>query len=247
MAFLTLHFRSNALELNTTVNVILPQDIKKDEKLKVLYLLHGYIGDHTDWMRYTSIERYAWNYRLAIVMPAVNNSYYTDTVSGLNYFTYVAKELPEFITSLLPVSAKREDNYVAGLSMGGYGALKIALTYPERYSKAASLSGALDIDEIRKLANQEPRNVWFNAVFGYKPSQNTPSDLKYLIDLHLQHQVMIPDLFIACGTEDFLYNDNKNFKNYLDQKDVKHVYYESTGAHDWAFWDEYIRKVLAWL
>ena len=104
MAFLTLHLRSNALDLNTTVNVILPQDVKKDEKLKVLYLLHGYIGDHTDWMRYTPIERYAWNYRLAIVMPAVNNSYYTDTVSGLNYFTYVSKELPDFITSLLPIS-----------------------------------------------------------------------------------------------------------------------------------------------
>lgn len=247
MAFLTLHYRSNALELNTTINIILPQDIKKDEKLKVLYLLHGYIGDHTDWMRYTSIERYSWNYRLAIVMPAVNNSYYTDTVSGLNYFTYVSKELPDFITSLLPISTKREDNYVAGLSMGGYGALKIALTYPERYSKAASLSGALDLDEIRKLANQNPRNTWFDAVFGLKPSQNTPSDLKYLIDLHLKHDVLLPDMFIACGTEDFLYQDNKKFVSFLNQNNVKHTYFESPGNHDWGFWDFYIQKVLAWL
>lgn len=247
MAFLTLHLRSNALDLNTTVNVILPQDVKKDEKLKVLYLLHGYIGDHTDWMRYTSIERYAWNYRLAIVMPAVNNSYYTDTVSGLNYFTYVSKELPDFITSLLPISTKREDNYVAGLSMGGYGALKIALTYPERYSKAASLSGALDLDKIRELASQEPRNTWFNAVFGLKPSQNTASDLKYLIDLHLKHDVKLPDLFIACGTEDFLYQDNKKFIQFLNLKNVNHTYYESPGSHDWGFWDFYIQKVLAWL
>lgn len=247
MAFLTLHLRSNALDLNTTVNVILPQDVKKDEKLKVLYLLHGYIGDHTDWMRYTSIERYAWNYRLAIVMPAVNNSYYTDTVSGLNYFTYVSKELPDMITSLLPISSKKEDNYVAGLSMGGYGALKIALTYPERYSKAASLSGALDLDSIRELASQEPRNTWFNAVFGLKPSQNTSSDLKYLIDLHLKHDVKLPDLFIACGTEDFLYQDNKKFIQFLNLKNVNHTYYESPGSHDWGFWDFYIQKVLAWL
>ncbi len=247
MAFLTLHIKSNVLDLNTTVNVILPQDVKKDEKLKVLYLLHGYIGDHTDWMRYTSIERYSWNYRLAIVMPAVNNSYYTDTVSGLPYFTYISKELPELLSSLLPLSNKREDNYVAGLSMGGYGALKVALTYPERYSKAASLSGALDIDEIRKIAQSQPRDLWFNAVFGLKPSQNTPSDLKYLIDLHLKHHVGLPDLFVACGTEDFLYNDNIKFKDFLENRNVKHTYFESKGAHDWGFWDTYIQKVLAWL
>lgn len=247
MAFLTLHLRSNALDLNTTVNVILPQDIKKDEKLKVLYLLHGYIGDHTDWMRYTSIERYAWNYRLAIVMPAANNSYYADTVSGLNYFTYISKELPELMTTLFPISSKREDNYVAGLSMGGYGAFKIALTYPERYAKAASLSGALDIDSIREMTNGQPRNEWFNAVFGLKPSQNTPSDLNYLIDLHLKHDVKLPDLYLACGKEDFLYQDNLKFKDFLTSKSVKHVYEESKGTHDWAFWDAYIQKVLAWL
>ncbi|MDY0294397.1 MAG: alpha/beta hydrolase family protein [Acholeplasmataceae bacterium] len=247
MAFLTLHIRSNALDLNTTVNVIIPQDIKKDEKLKVLYLLHGYIGDHTDWVRYTSIERYSWNYRYAIIMPAVNNSYYMDTVSGLNYFTYVSKELPELMASLFPISTKREDTYVAGLSMGGYGALKIALTYPDRYAKAASLSGALDIDEIKRLANEQPRNEWFNAVFGLKPSQNTPTDLKYLIDLHLKHDVVLPDLYVACGTEDFLYQDNLKFKEFLEKRHVKHHYEESPGVHDWAFWDQYIQKVLAWL
>jgi S-formylglutathione hydrolase FrmB len=247
MAFLTLHVRSNALDLNTTVNVILPQDIKKDEKLKVLYLLHGYIGDHTDWMRYTSIERYSWNYRLAIVMPAVNNSYYMDTVSGLNYFTYISKELPELMTSLLPISSKREDQYVAGLSMGGYGALKVALTYPDRFAKAASLSGALDIDEIKKIASEQPRNLWFDAVFGMKPIQNTTNDLKYLIDLHLKHNVELPDLFVACGTEDFLYKDNIAFRDFLIDRNVKHLYEESPGAHDWAFWDTYIQKVLAWL
>ncbi|KKQ20002.1 MAG: hypothetical protein A2Y45_03620 [Tenericutes bacterium GWC2_34_14] len=247
MAFLTFHIKSNALELNTVVNVLIPQDVKKDEKLKVLYLLHGYLGDHTDWMRYTALERYSWNYRLAIVMPAVNNSYYTDTVSGLNYFTYVSKELPEIMSSLLPISTKREDNYVAGLSMGGYGALKIALTYPERFSKAASLSGALDIDHIRELAGDQTRKTWFNAVFGFKPSQQTPADLIYLVDLHLKHNVMLPDLFIGCGTEDFLYQDNLKFKKMLEDHQVKHVYIESPGGHDWAFWDLYIQKVLAWL
>ncbi|HOI85163.1 MAG TPA: alpha/beta hydrolase family protein [Acholeplasmataceae bacterium] len=247
MAFLTLHVRSNALELNTTVNVLIPQDVKKNEKLKVLYLYHGYIGDHTDWMRYTSLERYAWAYRYAIVMPAVNNSYYMDTASGMNYFTYVSKELPELMTTLLPISDKREDSYLCGLSMGGYGAFKVALTYPERFSKAASLSGALDIEEIRRLADDQPRNVWFNSVFGMKPTQHTPVDLRHLIELHLKHDVKLPELFIGCGTEDFLYKDNVKFHEFLNQQGVNHTYVESPGVHDWAFWDQYIQKVLAWL
>jgi S-formylglutathione hydrolase FrmB len=151
------------------------------------------------------------------------------------------------MTSLLPISSKREDQYVAGLSMGGYGALKVALTYPDRFAKAASLSGALDIDEIKKIANEQPRNVWFDAVFGIKPIQNTTNDLKYLIDLHLKHNVELPDLYVACGTEDFLYKDNIAFRDFLIDRNVKHLYEESPGTHDWAFWDTYIQKVLAWL
>lgn len=247
MALMTFHLRSNALELNTIVNVLIPQDVKKNERLKVLYLYHGYIGDHTDWMRYTALERYSWSYRLAIVMPAVNNSYYMDTPSGMNYFTYVSKELPEMMTRLLPISDKREDNYLCGLSMGGYGAFKVALTYPERFSKAASLSGALDIEAIRSLANDQPRQTWFNSVFGVKPTQGTPVDLRHLVQLHLAHHVQLPELFIGCGTEDFLYQDNVKFHDYLLQRGINHTYIESPGVHDWAFWDAYIQKVLAWL
>jgi S-formylglutathione hydrolase FrmB len=180
-------------------------------------------------------------------MPAVNNSYYMDTPTGMNYFTYVAKELPELMSNLFPISDKREDSYVCGLSMGGYGAFKVALTYPERFSKAASLSGALDIEEIRRLANEQPRNVWFNRVFGVKTTQGTPIDLRHLVQLHLSHFVKLPELFMGCGTEDFLYQDNVKFHDFLNQKGVQHTYMESPGVHDWAFWDAYIQKVLAWL
>lgn len=247
MAFMTLHLRSDALELNTTVNLLIPQDVKVGEKFKVLYLLHGYIGDHTDWTRYTSIERYAWEYRYAIVMPAVNNSYYMDTASGLKYFTYITKELPQFITTMFPVSDKKEDTFIAGLSMGGYGALKAALTYPERYQKAASLSGALNIDHIADLAIEDPKNAWFRSVFGNKPTQNTSNDLKYLIRLHKRHNVQLPNLYLVCGTEDFLYQDHVQFHQFLVDEKIDHIYLDAPGVHDWAFWDEHIQKILVWL
>jgi S-formylglutathione hydrolase FrmB len=247
MAVMDVTLYSDALGFNTHVRIIFPQDIKKNEKLRVLYLLHGYMGDYTDWSRFTSIERYNWPYRFVIVMPSIHNSYYTDAKFGLNFFTFVAKELPSFIQSYLPVSMKREDTFVAGLSMGGYGALKIALTYPDRYAKAASLSGALDIDDIQSYSKGTPREPWFLAIFGENSARNTGNDLNYLVKDALDKKKILPDLFIGCGTEDFLYQINLDFKAFLDQHHVSYTYHESKGDHSWAFWDEYIQKVLAWI
>ena len=153
MAFLQIQFFSDVLNVASTVNVILPEanqgiGIKAAENAelpKVLYLLHGYSDDHSIWMRRTSIERYASRYRLAVVMPAVNHSFYTNEAQGEKYFDYVSQELPETVRTFFRVSSAPEDTYVAGLSMGGYGALKLALTYPERFRAAGSFSGVVDI------------------------------------------------------------------------------------------------------
>ncbi len=247
MAYMECHFRSDRLDMNTSVHVILPDDMKEDEKFKVLYLFHGYVGDHTDWIRFTSIERYARQYRLAVVMPQVNNSYYTDMVYGMPYFSYVSEELPQWITKTFPISKKRNDNYICGLSMGGYGALKVALTYPTRYSKAASLSGVVDIDHIRSLSVDNKKNTQYEATFGLQSVKDTPNDLKYLINQIKKNQEEIPDLFIGCGTEDFLFGDNREFKSFLDKQDIKNTYVVSKGEHSWDFWDEYIQKVLKWI
>ncbi len=247
MAVMDVTMYSDALGFNTHLRIIFPQDIKKDEKLRVLYLLHGYMGDYTDWSRFTSIERYNWDKRFVIVMPSINNSYYTDAKCGLFFFRFVAQELPDFIKSFLPVSQKREDTFVAGLSMGGYGALKIALTYPDKYAKAASLSGALDIDDIQTYAKGTPREPWFKAIFGEGSARDTKNDLNHLVKIAIEKKETLPDLFIGCGTEDFLYQINLNFKAFLDQNKVTYTYHESKGDHSWAFWDEYIQKVLAWI
>jgi len=247
MALFECNFHSAVLELSQSVTVIIPQDVKENEKVKALYLLHGYIGNHTDWMRYTSLERYVQSHRIAVIMPAVNNSYYTDMVSGLNYFTYVTEELPKLISSTFPVSTKKEDQYVCGLSMGGYGALKIALTYPERYHKAASLSGAVDLEHIRELASQNKRFDFFLATFGKQTTKETKNDINELIKQAKAKKAVLPELYIACGTEDFLYQDNQKFISFLKEENVKFTYEESKGDHNWEFWDFYIRKVLHWM
>ena len=132
--FLEMNFYSNELRKNTQIYVLLPRfKGEADAKCKTLWLLHGLSDDHTSWMRNTSIERYAAKHHLAVVMPNVDRSRYTDTAYDANYFSFVAKELPELCRDTFKqMSEKREDNIVAGLSMGGYGSLKVALTCPEQ-------------------------------------------------------------------------------------------------------------------
>ena len=158
MAFLQCNFYSQVLHSNVVIGVILPSP-NSSEVLsngdseyfhpgvlyQTLYLFHGAYGDYSDWMRFTSIERYAQQRKIAVVMPSVQNSFYQDMYLGERYLTYVTEELPRFVRTLFPLSVKREDTFTAGLSMGGYGALKVALTKPEQYACAASLSGAVDL------------------------------------------------------------------------------------------------------
>jgi len=247
MALFECNIKSDVLELNVAVNVIIPQDVKKGEKLQAVYLLHGYIGNHTDWCRYSSVERYAWEHRFAIIMPGVNNSYYSNTKFGQKYLDYVSIELPEIMSRMFPVSEKREDNFVCGLSMGGYGALRVALHNPKRFSKAASLSGAVNIDSIKKLVEDTPRKHFTNATFGEASTKDTENDLLYLIQTHQKNKQELPNIYLACGTEDFLYKDNLEFKKEMDYLKVPYTYEESKGDHNWAFWDEYLQKVLYWL
>ena len=161
MALIHCSFFSQSLMLSMSAYVVLPQPAAAltwesgglpERKHPVLYLLHGLSDDHTIWQRRTSIERYIDPYvdplGLAVVMPDVHRSWYTDMAHGSRYWTYISEELPALMRSFFPISEARDDNFVAGLSMGGYGAFKLALSHPERYAAAASLSGALDISQV---------------------------------------------------------------------------------------------------
>src|SRR3712207_5440787 len=190
MALVRCDFFSDALEVSTSMTVILPQETRTQVGMAsrvagasgapVLYLLHGMSDDHTTWQRRTSIERYAAPPGLAVVVPAVHGSFYADEVHGHAYWTFVGQELPELVASFFRLSDRAEDTYVAGLSMGGYGALKWALRQPGRFAGAASLSGALD------LATRARRDELFpglmETIFGERPGAGSDDDLLALLD-----------------------------------------------------------------
>lgn len=256
MAFLELHFRSDVLHLSVSVNVILPENAKKqtdgDEPFKTLFLLHGLSDDHTTWMRQTSIERYANEYGIAVVMPAGDRSWYTDTADGAHYLTYIGEELPNVCRAYFRgMSDRREDTLIAGLSMGGYGAVKTALTYPDRFGGAASLSGALDVVTRTRRGAEQGQDVsaeW-QGIFGFHVQGaddlvGGAGDLFALTRKRRAEGAPFPKLFLWCGTEDRLIEDSRNYHALLEELKVPHDYRESEGNHSWKWWDLHIQDAL---
>lgn len=239
MAFLELHNYSSCLGVGVSVNVIIPQRNRNNELPKVLYLLHGLSDDHTMWTRQTSIERYADRYNLAVVMPAVGRSFYCDQKNGYPYFTYVSEELPSLIHTLFRVAEGRENTFVAGLSMGGYGAFKLALAKPENYSMAASFSGCLDIHTEGYAEGSENRRN-----FGEKPEGI--DDMSALLEKTAGSPVR-PRLYQACGTNDPLYAQNQRFKAHAEALGYDLTYSEEPDDHNWGYWDKQIREALSWI
>lgn len=253
MALIECHFFSEVLSLSTKMTVILPQETKnqigmdnriRKKKHPTLYLLHGYSDDDTIWVRRTSIERYVAEMGLAVVMPQVHHSFYTDMAYGNNYWTFLTEELPVLARSFFPLSDKREDNFVAGLSMGGYGAFKWALTYPEQFAAAASLSGVLDIAAVQR---ESPDHLSFPLVFGDQDITGTEHDLLHLLQRYRDDGVAKPRLYQCCGTEDFLYENNRNFTESCKNTTLDLTVTYESGDHTWEYWDRKIQDVLAWL
>ena len=252
MALLHVDFHSQALHEAVQMDVLLPDKpqyptASEPKKYPVLYLLHGLSDDHTIWQRRTRIESYVAGKDLIVVMPNTHRAWYTNTASGLKYFDLMACELPNICKAYFPVAEGRENTFVAGLSMGGYGAMKLALTLPEQYAAAASLSGALDIAGIAKRRAAAGLSDEFQAVFG-KPRtvKGSMHDIYALAEKVIASDGPRPKLYMACGTEDGLLRDSRLFRRrYADAFDL--TYEEGPGIHNWDFWDIYIRKVLAWL
>ena len=236
MAFFQIQFFSAALNVASSVNVIMPEanqgigmGASRDERLpKVLYLLHGYSDDHSIWMRRTSVERYAANHNLAVIMPAVNHSFYCNEVYGEKYWDYVSSELPKTMHRFLRLSDRPEDTYVAGLSMGGYGAMRLALTYPESFAAAASFSGT-EVDRV----------------FGEKREiKGTENDLFFLMEKNAK-AAKKPWLYVSCGTKDFLFDQHKAFAPALRKNGWEVISHEEPDAvHEWGFWDEQIKAFI---
>jgi S-formylglutathione hydrolase FrmB len=247
-------FFSEALGICSTMNVLLPQQPYQTpirSSYRSLYLLHGHSDDHTAWQRWTSIERYVEGRNLAVVMPNVHLSFYADMAHGGRYWEFISEEVPALARSLFPLSTERADNFVAGLSMGGYGAFKLALAHPQRFAAAASLSGALDVRQILNEDGPERDEAWLAGmrnIFGadLKKVAGSSNDLMTLAQAAAQ-TVEKPRLYQCCGTEDFLYQNNQSFRNFLGSLPLDLTYEEGPGEHTWAYWDRMIQRVLAWM
>jgi S-formylglutathione hydrolase FrmB len=257
VALLECKFFSEALGLSSSMTVILPQNtlgqigLKNEAykgSCKTLYLLHGLSDDHSIWLRRTSIERYVASLGIAVIMPAVNRSFYTDMAYGEAYETFIAQELPQIARSFFHLSARREDNYIAGLSMGGYGAFRMALKYPGQYCAAASLSGVLDlaawVDSDRKL---ELASLMRNA-FGENPIKGSQHDLMHLMKKLKSSDKRRPRLYACCGDNDHLYQENLDFLAHAKKLKFPLAWQGDAGyAHTWDYRDLRIQDVLKWM
>jgi len=268
MAFFDCHFFSDILGLNVSAYVLLPQKTARQIGFPASATMRRRraaiprsrcctpLRRPHHLMRRTSIERYAAVRNLAVVMPAAGRSFYQDMASGARYWSYLNEELPAIMRSYFPLAAAREHNYVAGLSMGGYGALRLALANPNKYAAGASLSAALDV--ARRCPAKPAARARCSAGWKWRASsappelkvEGTPSDLFALAQsvaaAHAKSSSK-PALYLSCGAQDSLLPENRAFHRHLESLSWQHAYSEPPGAHDWALWDVEIQRVINWL
>lgn len=260
MAIIEVNFISKCLMRTVTFNAIIPVDKfgpqtenAEQKPLKTLYLLHGIFGNYTDWVNGTRIQAWAEANDLAVIMPSGENRFYLDDEkSGELYGEFIGKELVEFTRKLFPLSDKREDTFIAGLSMGGYGAIRNGLKYAENFGCVIGLSAALVHDTWKDADNSAPiftfRRNYYEAIFGeYDKVKGSDKDPKALLLKLKEKGRPVPKMYLCCGTEDDLVTVNRDFRDFLNENGVDLTYVEGPGKHDWVFWDTYIKKVLDWL
>lgn len=261
MSVLQINKYSIALSRLITFHVILPDDAipmmiegnkNYERKPKTLYLLHGFSGNTTDWLYGSRIQELAMQYNLAVVLPSGENSFYLNGKgTGRAYETFVGVELPDYCTKTFGFSDKPEDNFIGGLSMGGFGAIHTALKYPKRFGKMFGLSSAMIQYDIAGMKPGEKNEIadydYYLQVFGnlehLDTSENNPD---YLIREKKKRGEKIQPVFMACGTEDFILKNNRVFSDFLNSQNVDLTYYESEGIHDWKFWNQYLEPAICW-
>jgi putative tributyrin esterase len=257
MALIQVNYLSCALMRTVTVNVVLPVDkvshrehdyLPVPARLKTLYLLHGMFGNCNDWLTGTSIQRLAEERDLCVVMPSGDNSYYVQGPLPFNdYGAFVGEELPRVMRSMFPLSGRREDTFIAGLSMGGYGALRNGMRYAQTFGGIAAISSALTV-----LDPASPPIAGDKAVFGdLEVARGTDKNYEVAYE-NLRSRVesgeeKMPRIYLGCGTEDPFIEGTRALRARLEADGVEVAYSEEPGGHDWDLWESQIRKVVGWL
>lgn len=249
MAFLRIDHVPETVKVNLPLYVILPDPGKMAGMplagRKVLYLLHGLSDDGSAWQRYTSIETVAAAYGLVVVMPSAGRSFYIDQPNGQNYFAYLTAELPRYLADVFGLALRREDTFIAGNSMGGYGAIKAALLHPELFAAAASFSGVLSLAVLGAMPD-DPRREEFALLFGdLEKLAGSEHDPAVWLRRAAGDPSALPRLFIATGRQEDIYPLSGYFHAACQSLGIQSEYHEEDGRHDWFLWDRQIRQFLA--
>jgi putative tributyrin esterase len=240
MAFATINYFSQSLRKASSFNVLFPEDPALPRPWSVFYLLHGLSDDHTIWMRRTSIERYVSGLPLVVVMPDGGRGWYTNAIEGFAYEDDLLKDVLGLVERTFPVKADRSGRAIGGLSMGGYGAIKLGLKHARLFGSVNSHSGAvLAQRDPRILKEQHPE---FERIFGKTPVGG-PEDPGAIVE-RIDHGGL-PALRIDCGTDDRLLEQNRTFHRQLESLHIAHEYQEFPGGHDWAYWDLHVQEAVA--
>ena len=258
MAFIQMNFLSKSLMRQVPVNVILPVDkltfpgmpVRENKPYKTLYLLHGIFGNYSDWVVGSRIARYAEENDLVVVMPSGDNAFYVDQPASNNYYgKFIGEELVEITRKMFPLSHKREDTFIGGLSMGGFGALRNGLKYADTFGYIVSLSGAFVLDDMPERTNDTPLFIdsrsYAESCFG-NLDKLLASDMnpKYLVKQLKELGKEIPQIYMACGEQDMLLEANKKMRDFLEENGIDVTFVTGPGNHEWDFWDTYINKAI---
>ena len=253
MGMLHFDYLSQVLGYHTNLYFILPACTHEGKApAATLYLLQGGAGNGMDWIRYTSIERYADKYNIAVVLPEVDGScFYADMKYGYKYFTYLTEEVVAVAEGLLPVNKEPEKRLVAGLSMGGYGAFKWAFNRPDFFAAAANLSGLSFIMDIfqKGVGTKDAEDTCGAVALNWgslEELKGSISDSKEWVDRAVREGTKLPKLFAAMGTEDYSYKFTQSYLQYCKENGIEVHYEEMPGTHEWSVWDTMIERFMAW-
>lgn len=262
MATGSMRYYSLAQGGQVTINYSIPADMLDANKgdnphykrpMKTLYLLHGYTGNESDWLYNGMAEDIALAFNMAVIMISTGNNFYLDRkASGCQYCTFAGKEVVEFTRKLFGLSDKKEDTFIGGLSMGGFGALHTGLAFPENFGGIVALSSALIIHELANMKPGQGNDVanyeYYHEVFGdLEGIEETERNPEYQFKKLKEEGKEIPAIYMAVGTEDFLYENNQITRRFFEENGANLKYEEGPGIHDWKFWNEYITKGLKWV
>lgn len=238
MAVSHIEFYSEKLEMKTRVNVILPEHFDKDGQ--VLLLLHGLGDDENAWLEQTRIVSYASESNITIIMPRVDRSYYTTSLGGPKYFEYISQEILQSCREWFNIPNNEEQTFIAGISMGGFGALKVGLTNPKKFKQVFVMSAMPDI--LTNWRNNSERDEWYRSLFGEPEQvQGSINDISYLVE---KQDNTDPEIWQLCGRGDPFYDMNVILDQQIRKRGLKHQFVEVSGGHEWSVWDKAIKQVL---